>query len=269
MLESGHEDDMKRDLLGVGLYAGLGGGMSTHDPGVVAPTATPSAHATALADVVALAADAAPVLSAGAGGREQGTEEIAAAEIVGRTVTEVTAADPRAFSVALADGTPAARAVPAVRAWSGGREQGNEEPTEGDDAGKLETVAAAATPNVLLRNTTEEMIKEAANIKEHVLARAERRVAWRNLEFDGNSNLSFISFPELVISSNPRDLGVHIGNNVVEISDSVNNLKAIELNRISNPPSMKEENEDVESENLLSNNKMDVENLTLGHLCHD
>lgn len=123
-------------------------------------------------------------------------------------------------------------------------------------------------------------VLSAANIKEAKLIskRASPRLA-KNVNTDlmskakkrtyfgaGNtSNLSFIQFPSVDISSHLSDIGVSLGSDPSSVSESISLLKNVEHSRLKPLPSSTEVCDT--SEFLAEDDDNDLENDTLGHLC--
>lgn len=106
------------------------------------------------------------------------------------------------------------------------------------------------------------------------MERAKKRAAWKNLDPEGKP-LSFRSLPYHFILDFVARIGVNLGSNSKQISDSVNCLTLLEQQRyksnIVSKVNCLMDNSDLQCE--FSENKDeeedDFDNLTLGHLCGD
>jgi hypothetical protein len=136
-------------------------------------------------------------------------------------------------------------------------------------ASPVTTPIAAASIKEALTTPTRSSPRLAGALEEHVMDKARKRAALKNLEpIEGNiSNPSFPSFSDIVIHSELSKIGVSLGKNSSEISDSLKRLRSLEAKRLTSvSPSKAMENprhiallDDEEDE--------DLDNTTLGHLC--
>jgi hypothetical protein len=101
--------------------------------------------------------------------------------------------------------------------------------------------------------------------------KVKKRAALKNLEpVEGKtSNSSFLSFSDVVVHSNLSNIGVTLGKNDSEVSDSIMCLKTLEAKRLPPKPSSKEMEEQHNIALLDNEEDDDLDNITLGHLCGD
>jgi hypothetical protein len=132
-------------------------------------------------------------------------------------------------------------------------------------------LSAAAGVKAVLATPTRSSPRLAGAFEEHVLDKARKRAALKNLEpMKGkNPNSSFLSFSDAVVQSSLNSIGVALGNRDSEVLDSIRCLKSIEAKRL--PPTLSsKEMGDQRSIAVLDNEEDDdLDNITLGHLCGD
>lgn len=102
---------------------------------------------------------------------------------------------------------------------------------------------------------------------QHVLEKAKKQAAWRNLDTPGN-DLSPHSFSDHVISSKVCNLGVGLGSNPKQLSNLVALLKKcnmlqLDVQSVCPVDVLESSNSQMEEDDY------DFENLTLGYLCGD
>jgi hypothetical protein len=135
-------------------------------------------------------------------------------------------------------------------------------------AGALSTAAGV---KAVLATPTRSSPRLAGAFEEHVLDKARKRAALKNLEpMKGkNPSSSFLSFSDAVVQSSLNSIGVALGNRDSEVLDSIRCLKSIEAKRL--PPTLSsKEMGDHRSIAVLDNEEDDdLDNITLGHLCGD
>jgi hypothetical protein len=132
-------------------------------------------------------------------------------------------------------------------------------------------LTAAAGIKEVLATPTRSSPRLAGAIEEHVMDRVKKRAALKNLEpVEGKtSNSSFLSFSDVVVQSNLSNIGVTLGKNDSEVSDSIMCLKTLEAKRLPPKLSNKEMGEQHNIALLDNEEDDDLDNITLGHLCGD
>ena len=91
-------------------------------------------------------------------------------------------------------------------------------------------LVAAAGIKEVVSQPTRSSPRLAGGADHHILEKAKLRAAWRNLDGPGNSISSGpFSLPNDVISTMVSNLGVSLGSNQKQVSDSVSLLNRLEL----------------------------------------
>jgi hypothetical protein len=132
-------------------------------------------------------------------------------------------------------------------------------------------LVAAAGIKEVLTTPTRSSPRLAGAIEEHVMDKVKKRAALKNLEpIEGKtSNSSFLSFSDVVVHSNLSNMGVTLGKNDSEVSDSIMCLKTLEAKCLPPKLSSKEMEEQHNIALLDSEEDDNLDNITLGHLCGD
>lgn len=133
-------------------------------------------------------------------------------------------------------------------------------------------LVAAAGIKEVVSQPTRSSPRLAGGADHHILEKAKLRAAWRNLDGPGNSISSGpFSLPNDVISTMVSNLGVSLGSNQKQVSDSVSLLNRLELHN--SEPQLDSSTFFSGSEFVHCDNdevdKYESDNLALGHLCGD